>query len=440
MLQRMTTWTPQQVLALAPDAAGAKAGQALASPRPWSELGQDEGAVWGLCQGSGKKPYQTQVDLSEPAFRCSCPSRKFPCKHALGLLLLRAADDAAVPRAAARPGWVEEWQSSRGQRAGRAAARKERAATPPDPAAQAKRAAQRDERVARGAEELRRWLADLVRRGLADAQRQPWRFWDEAAARMVDAQAGGLASRVRRVGAAVAAGDAWAERMLEQAALLQLLLEAHARLDELPPPLRDDVRQLVGWTVATEDVLAGDRVRDDWAVVGQVTSEDDRLRSQRTWLRGLETGRDALVLAYAPAGQVLDPGAAFGTVVDASLAFYPGVAPLRAIVAERHGRPRALERLPGYDAVDDALAARARTLALNPWLDRFPAALRDVVPVREAALADANGATLPLAAGFDRRPLVALSGGHPIDVFAELDGDELTPLAAAAEGRVVLFA
>ena len=43
--------------------------------------------LWGLCAGSGKNPYQTIVDLSGPAYKCSCPSRKFPCKHALGLLL-----------------------------------------------------------------------------------------------------------------------------------------------------------------------------------------------------------------------------------------------------------------------------------------------------------------------------------------------------------------
>jgi len=102
---------------------------------------------------------------------------------------------------------VEEWLASRGQWAERAAARAERAERPPDPEAQAKRAAQREERVARGVEELRRWLADLVRRGFAEAQREPWRFWEQAAARMVDAQASGLASRVRRMGSAAASGD-----------------------------------------------------------------------------------------------------------------------------------------------------------------------------------------------------------------------------------------
>jgi hypothetical protein len=33
--------------------------------------------------------------------------------------------------------------------------------------------------------------------------------------------------------------------------------------------------------------------------------------------------------------------------------------------------------------------------------------------------------------------LVAVSGGHTVDVFGELEGDVLAPLAAAADGRVV---
>ena len=437
----MEKWTPQQVLGLAPDASSAKAGQALGTARPWSELGRDERAVWGLCQGSGKKPYQTQVDLSEPAFKCSCPSRKFPCKHALGLLLVWSSTDLVL--AAKRPVWVEEWLASREERAERTAARADQPAKPPDLEAQAKRAAQREDRVADGVEELRRWLADLVRRGLADAQRESWRFFEQPAARMVDAQASGLAARVRRMGAALGGGDNWAERMLEEAALLQLLLEAHARVDSLPEAVRADVRQSIGWTVPTEEVLARERVRDEWAVVGQVVIDDDRLRAQRTWLRGEQSGRDALILAFAASGQVLDPGVVFGTVVDASLAFYPGAAPLRALVAEKHGEPRPLERLPGYETVDAAFAQRAESLARNPWLDRSSVALRGVVPARDGegwALVDGTGGAIALAPRHDWWEVVALSGGHPVDVCGELEGDYLTPIAVAADGRTVSVA
>src|SRR5262249_25070459 len=44
----------------------------------------------GACHGSGKTAYDVSVDFADaaaPVGRCTCPSRKFPCKHCIGLLL-----------------------------------------------------------------------------------------------------------------------------------------------------------------------------------------------------------------------------------------------------------------------------------------------------------------------------------------------------------------
>src|SRR5688572_4227959 len=143
----MVSWSSERVAALAPDPASASAGQALANERKWASLGRSDRAIWGLCQGSGKQPYQARVDLSEPAFKCSCPSRKFPCKHGLGLLLLFAKDARVFPTGD-EPGWVADWLADR---VDRAAKKTEQAATaaekPVDLESQAKRAAQREVRV-----------------------------------------------------------------------------------------------------------------------------------------------------------------------------------------------------------------------------------------------------------------------------------------------------
>ncbi|MER6479918.1 SWIM zinc finger family protein, partial [Streptomyces filamentosus] len=85
--------TAEQVLALAPDEASRRAGSGLGTARSWSGAGTDGGAVWGRCEGDGPMPYRTVVDTTGPACSCTCPSRKSPCEHALGLLLLWAADD-----------------------------------------------------------------------------------------------------------------------------------------------------------------------------------------------------------------------------------------------------------------------------------------------------------------------------------------------------------
>src|SRR6201987_845605 len=78
-------WDRERVLALAPDAPSQRTAQSLASGRAWTRPGApaEADAVWGQCRGSASAPYRAAVDLTGPAFRCSCPSRKFPCKHVL---------------------------------------------------------------------------------------------------------------------------------------------------------------------------------------------------------------------------------------------------------------------------------------------------------------------------------------------------------------------
>src|SRR3954452_12953693 len=220
-------WTTGTVEGLAPDTASVTAARRLARPAPWSELGHDQRSLWGLCKGSGAKPYQVQVDLQEgPAYKCSCPSRKFPCKHALALLLLLATGHVAEGTA---PGCVGEWLESRVARP-----KREPGAPPADPEAAARRAAMREERVAAGVEDLRLWLRDAVRGGLGAPRLRSWEEWDGFAARMVDAQAPGAASRLRSLGS-VAAGRAenWPERLLSGMGMLHLLCEAY--IQDSPP-------------------------------------------------------------------------------------------------------------------------------------------------------------------------------------------------------------
>jgi hypothetical protein len=443
----LPVWTADQVSAMAPDPASAKAGQGLSSPRKWVLLGRDARALWGECQGSGSKPYQVIVDASEPAFRCTCPSRKFPCKHGLGLLFLYSAQPALVTEADAEPDWVAEWLAMRGARAEKTA--KKAAAPPeaeraPDPAAQAKRAAQREERVRAGLDDLEQWLHDGVRQGLATAGQRNRGDWERVAARLVDAQAAGAARLVRELATVPDSGDGWPGRLLERMARLQLLVQAARRMDALPEPVAADVRTALGWTARQEEVLALPGERDRWTVLGVRTETEERLRVQRTWLRGERTGRTALLLAFAAGGQPLEPGPTPGSRFDAELVFYPGAHPLRALLRERTGAPEPVAELPGPDSLDAALGEWSAALCRNPWTERLGLALRGVTPVRHGdrwVLRDSAGATLPLAAAADDAAwiLLAAGGGRPVQVAAEWDGVALLPLGAVVDGRYLVL-
>lgn len=510
------------MLALAPDASSQKAAQGVAAPGKWTLRGMTDDVLFGACKGSGATPYMACVDLSEPAYRCSCPSRKFPCKHALGLLLMWSAD--GVPAADALPPWVAEWVDQRIERAAKAAAKLE--------AARARAAAEaesdlepadgqawesdadlgsgggpgaasglgsgsgaasrggsdsasdsasdggsgggpgvaagggsglgasatdtsgggrgagvesvRHARVAAGLAELERWLADQVRQGLAGTDADEW---DELAKRLVDAQAPGVANALSRL-REVRLADDWPSRLLAEYSLINLLAVAYRRRAELPGPLRQTVLIRAGFPVAREDVLARPVVRDRWHVVGRRDEEHDRLIARRVWLRGHDTGRAALVLSFAATGQPLDASLVTGTTIDADVAFYPGAAPLRALVATRHPTPRDVpadrsavgrgdlgDRVPTGVSPEEALGEITAAVTADPWTDSWPVVLAGVVPGRTSV------------GGFPLHPrsrdpwrLIAVSGGRPVTVAAEWTPLGLRPLTTwADDGTAVIL-
>lgn len=303
MTQQGVRWTADQVLALAPDAASRKAGSKLGAAGPWSEAGSsDEGTVWGLCKGSGSKPYQTVIDIADaagPAYKCSCPSRKFPCKHALGLLLLWAGGEGAV-RPGGAPDWAEQWIEGRRQRTReKQAAGAAAGAGAGDPEAARRRAERRAVRITAGATELEQRLADLLRGGLAGAEQAGYGMWEETAARMVDAQAPGLAARVRELGSIPSSGPGWPVRLLEECALVHLLDRGWLRRERLPDGLASTVRSRIGLPASAD----GSATRDRWLVLAQYDTADARLTTRRIWLHGTDSGRTALLLSYGAAGR-----------------------------------------------------------------------------------------------------------------------------------------
>ncbi|MDQ0599515.1 hypothetical protein QF037_003860 [Streptomyces canus] len=441
MTQQGVRWSADQVLALAPDAASRKAGSKLGAAGPWSEAGSsDEGTVWGQCKGSGSKPYQTVVDIADvsgPAYKCSCPSRKFPCKHALGLLLLWAGEDGAVPRGQA-PDWAEQWLEGRRKRAEEKKDATASAGGGGDPEAARRRAERRATLVTAGATELEQRLADLLRGGLAGAEQAGYGMWEETAARMVDAQAPGLAARVRELGAIPSSGPGWPVRLLEECALLHLLDQGWLRRERLPGDLAATVRSRIGLPASAD----GPAVRDRWLVLAQYDTADARLTTRRIWLHGAESGRMALLLSFGAAGRAPELALPVGLVLEAEVSAYPGAGQVRAALGEQFAPPAPAEIRPPGTTTAQAAARYGEALRDDPWLDSVPVTLDRVVPTPDGdtwQLADAGGDTaLPLTPTAHSRPglwrLVALSGGAPVKVFGECGHRGFTPLTAWPEG------
>jgi hypothetical protein len=324
---------------------------------------------------------------------------------------------------------VAEWLATRAEKAQkqevRAAAR---ADTPADPEAAAKREAQRWQRIEAAGADLTRWLADQLTQGVGTLDASAAAAWQTMAARLVDAQAPGLAQRVRDAAAAI--GDA-PEHLLAHLALLQLACEGLARCTSLPPAEQADLRTLLGWPLDRSDVLAqGVPVPDTWFVLAVAHDErEPKLTERRVWLHGGASGRRALLLDHAFAGKGFDQSWVPGTAVHAALVFYPSAAPLRALCDASKATDT-----PALPVAPDEWQRVAERVAANPWVPLHPLLWRDAVLVHDAGWhAVAGGRALPLAIDpADVWSLQARGGGRPLHLAGEWDGQRFAPLTAWA--------
>lgn len=463
----------KSIEALAPDQASLNAASKLTRRSNWARLERNEAQalLWGECQGSGANPYRVVVNAGDQGYKCTCPSRKFPCKHSLALMWISAtAPDSFSP--ADTPEWVNDWLGRRPKGAARPAAAAGAAAPaaknigdarapalaaePDDPAATARREAAQRARaaetraaVAAGLSELDQWISDQLRLGLSgfvDAASERCR---RIAARLVDMKATALAGRIDELPARLMMlrSEVRPEAAIRELGKLVLLARAWRAMPE-----DAELRRLVSTSEMREQVLANaDAFQVDslWEVLGeQIETRRDGLVSHATWLLDLKASAPqfALLQDYYPASagkrsNAFSPGERFA----ARLAFFPARAPLRALVAERKGEATPDAGWPAADpvAAKDPLAAHAARQDRAPWETETPILLPPGTILRDdrdglwwQARDDASGIALPIAA----TPPEPVMGFELQATAAIWDGARLALLAAesAAFGRLNL--
>lgn len=430
-----------QILSLAPDESSKKSGKELANPSKWGKREANDRALWGECQGSGKLPYQTQVDLINLAFKCTCPSRKFPCKHGLGLSLLYVRDRKLFT-VSKEPDWVSNWLDKRLEKDEKKTEKKAKD-KPVDAAAQAKRQENRAKRVEEGMSELRLWLHDIIRNGLLTIPGKGPNYFESMAKRMIDSQAPGLANMVRKLGAVNFYREEWQTPFLDQIVRLHLLLESFPRIESLPPSLQHEVKTWIGFAQNLDEVKAEQGIADDWFVLAKQVEKEDSLTVERNWLYGSQSGRFALVLQFYVRGQIPEMNIVPGSWLQAELCFFKGAHPQRALIKQQQIIKKN-DEVPGLKSWNDVLQSTSEVMALNPFYENFPVVIDHVVPMSASNqwwLKDQTGAGVAIAAHFSFPwKLLALSGGAPVKLFALGKETEFIPLGVWVDGHYKILA
>lgn len=424
-------WTEAEIEVLSPSGSIYKNGFALSKTDEWEYFGQNETAIWGKLKD---RDYQIFARKDRTKYACSCPARQ-TCKHLIGLLCLYHKTSETFPTPEP-PAWTEKLL--------KVAAPRETEA--PDAEKKAKPAEKDENRrndLLDAIAVLKRKLFDALDYGLesAGALRAP--FWDDAARRLTDAKARGLAGIARRIqnltnephseGKIVAAvGD------------MYLLTCAYETQDKLPPTLVADVNRLVGVAPQKKEILqnAGDVVTDAWRVLGRRVYPENELTVYHTWLQGKSSKRYALFLDFVhPASAQTPEGLKYevGGFYQGALTYYPSAYPLRVTEAEiltPQNRPTLY--LPFSAANFNAyLTLVAKVYAVLPWLDVFPAAIaqaRVSIENENVILYDAQKRLFPLREKYYTenkeacRQLWAENNAIAV-LFGEWDGFSFLPLA-----------
>lgn len=395
----------EKIEAMAPDQASLVAARKLVKPSGWSSLASDNaGLVWGECQGSGASPYRVIVSEPDAGYKCTCPSRKFPCKHSLALMWMRA-EGKVLFQPAATPEWVQDWLRKRrpGSGAGTNSEKEEsvqlknlaQAASQQveevDPAAEARAASardrarrQREDAILAGLDDLDTWLIDQAEAGLAGFASHAGKSCRSIAQRLVDAKAPGLAARVDGLPNRIYSLPEQARPIaaVEQLGQLHLIAEAYRRQEGLSMEMRADVRREVGWAQPRESLLSEGGtlcVSGSWRVVGTVSEvQPDKLRRLETWLwrdEPAEGPRAAVLLDFVPVASGQTKGAyRTGERITATLVFYPSARPLRALIKEMTIPTQECSTDLGLpeDDLTNAYAGYEDALATIPWINIWP--------------------------------------------------------------------
>lgn len=435
-------FTEQHIQTLAPNPAAFSAGKKLSSKEQWQSIAKNERAMWGGIKGSGANPYLVQIDISTVAYKCTCPSRQFPCKHSIGLMLLYATH-ASLFASQEEPEWVKSWMDKRVTKEKSKPEEEEKQTAVDVEQLEKNREKTQQNRlvlVTAGAEELELWLKDLVRIGLLELANKTKSDFDRVASRMVDAKAPGLAGWIKSLSKLnYDDQEVWQQEALSIIAKLFLLVQAIKNFEKLTPIWQQTIKNLSGWSQSTKELLADpevESVKDYWLVAGQeLENTEDEIAIQRNWLIGTNTNRQALVLHFGTKYTAIESTILPGTVVEGEFVYFPSVLPNRGAFRIHRQVMQTVEKEPAmFGSWTEVHHYRVDQLKVNPWANDLVVILKKAKMIKGSKgwiVCDEERSYMPVITEYPLSKImnwVAISGNRAMNMTLVIRNSEVMPL------------
>ncbi|NGZ76435.1 SWIM zinc finger family protein [Saccharibacillus alkalitolerans] len=420
----MLELTASYIDSLAPNAAAVKNGRGLVQKNKFVKLNiSEEGnLLFGECSGSGKSNYVCSVDFvtpDNPVSRCSCPSRQFPCKHALGLMYAyadgTAFEKASVPEdVASKREKAEKREETKAKKASEDAPAKPKKV---NKAALKKKIGQQLEAL----DELEKIVLSLVRGGLGTTNARTVKDLNDHAKRLGGSYLTGAENELRRLALLLEQGDREQgyTYAAEQLTLLNAFikkgrayLQAKQEDPELAPDAESTIEEWLGRAWQLSELKEAGRVTEN-AELLQLAFYSYRDEARKEFVDTgfwLELGRERVhrTVQYRPfkaAKHMKEEDSFFSVAKIAELYRYPGG--MNARVRFEGMLPREAAEAD-YESVRSAASASiaeavkaVKNQLKDPLADRSPVVLLKASRIARTeagafALVDESGAALEL--------------------------------------------
>ncbi|MDX1415119.1 MAG: hypothetical protein R3293_13060 [Candidatus Promineifilaceae bacterium] len=448
----LTTWTIEQILSLAHDQTMVSAAETVADSAKWNQLGTFAEGFWGEFPNRDKPAHRTLIHMPERFFHCDCPSRKYPCRHILGLSILsiRSAD---AFHSTLQPEWTQITTGTQDI---------ENHTTVAD----------LDQfqvgllKAQNGLNAYSKWLRDMIHAGIADLPKKPAGYWVTMANRLSDYGLYKLAAELRRLPAltkmpklsrptilmqglqlkrpsntrtndTASMERDWPRWLLQRIGRHYLIALAFQRYERLSPAARADLRYAAGWFADPRDEWSA-AAQDHWSVLGsrlELRADENMLH---TWIWGEVTHRFALYSRPLTRSAATFQPFLLGTTVDAAVQFYPGSWPFRVKIKHAQNCAKGTGILSPTRSIQAADHRYRQALAVNPWLDIFPQLLADINVLREEGqwfLSDQEGYRWALPDNYNYGwHLASIMAQEHALLFGEWNGRFFNPLSFLENG------
>lgn len=313
-----------------------------------------------------------------------------------------------------------------------------------------KRSQERWWRVEQGVAEMQIWLQDLIKAGLLTLPEKDAAFFERIRARMVDAQATGLANLVRELQVLdYSQPERWQNTALQLVSKLFLLVQGFRNFDKLDELKQQDLKYQIGWSVSQKEILQqqeNEVITDEWLCVASISELVDDITVQRNWLYGLQCQKMALVIYFAYRNMPIDSKVLPFQAQEITLVYVPSAFPQRAIIQECATIPAAYQQecivpLQDWEMMQNRYA---EFLSVFPYLEEYPFVVQQLSPAMDntqrKCLIDQNNHYLYISDSFDEikwYQLLAISGAKPLTMFVLYKNQQVIPLGVVGKKKYV---